>query len=102
MLLYATHALIPLCLCLCVREAVCLLAPVVWIRAARLDRQANHLPGYKSHHATLRCPQTPPHPSPLLPYSVVSHSTTPILSLPTDNQTNRNNLSWAFLRIGLT
>lgn len=42
----------------CVRERVCLLAPVVWIGAARLDQQANHLPVYNSHPATLRCSQT--------------------------------------------
>lgn len=55
---YATYSLTHL-LCMCVCTSICLLASVVWIGAARLDQQANHLPVYNSHHATLRCSQTP-------------------------------------------
>lgn len=49
-----THSSVFVCVC----ESVCLLASVVWIGAARLDQQANHLPVYNSHHATVRCSQT--------------------------------------------
>lgn len=92
----------------CVRERVCLLAPVVWIGAARLDQQANHLPVYNSHPATLRCSQThlffffSPSPHSVLSLSIVHfpHSTLS-LSLAHTHK-HKHTLSWEILKIRLT